>query len=59
MRIGFLTDASVEQLEWAKQEGFGSISWHAMRVSDEWFQTSGRAYWQDYLNNPQIVVLEA
>ena len=27
MRIGFLTDATVEALEWAKQNGFGSISW--------------------------------
>lgn len=27
MRIGFLTDATVEQLDWAKQNGFGSVEW--------------------------------
>jgi ubiquinone/menaquinone biosynthesis C-methylase UbiE len=42
-----------------QQAGFGTISWHAMRVSAEGLQTYGRTYWQDYLNNPQIVVLEA
>jgi toxoflavin synthase len=42
-----------------QQAGFGLISWHAMHVSAEGIQTYGRAYWQDYLNNPPIVVLEA
>lgn len=32
MRIGFLTDALVDVLDWAKQNGFGSISW--MRFAD-------------------------
>ena len=41
------------------QAGFGMVGWHAMRVSAEGFHTYGRAYWQAYLNNPQIVVLEA
>ncbi len=27
MRIGFLTEASVERLEWARQNGFGSFEW--------------------------------
>jgi sugar phosphate isomerase/epimerase len=27
MRIGFLTHASVERLEWAAQQGFGSFEW--------------------------------
>jgi toxoflavin synthase len=42
-----------------QQAGFGMMTWHAMRVSPEGFHTYGRAYWRDYLNNPQIVVLEA
>jgi 2-polyprenyl-3-methyl-5-hydroxy-6-metoxy-1,4-benzoquinol methylase len=42
-----------------QQAGFGLISSHAMRVSAEGIQTYGRVYWQDYLNNPPIVVLEA
>jgi ubiquinone/menaquinone biosynthesis C-methylase UbiE len=42
-----------------QQAGFGMVAWHAMRVSPEGFDTYGRAYWRDYLNNPQIVVLEA
>lgn len=29
MRIGFLTDARVAQLDWARQHGFGSIEWMA------------------------------
>jgi sugar phosphate isomerase/epimerase len=33
MRIGFLTDASVERLDWAKQHGFGSISWNKFDIS--------------------------
>src|SRR5262245_12310848 len=27
MRIGLLTDANVERLEWAQRHGFGSIQW--------------------------------
>ena len=42
-----------------QQAGFRRMAWHAMRVSAEGFHTYGRAYWQDYLNNPPIVVLEA
>jgi toxoflavin synthase len=41
------------------QVGFHRIVWHAMQVSSEGFETYGRAYWQDYLNHPHIVVLEA
>jgi ubiquinone/menaquinone biosynthesis C-methylase UbiE len=41
------------------QVGFKRIVWHAMQVSSEGFETYGRAYWQDYLNHPHIVVLEA
>lgn len=33
MRIGFLTDASLAQLDWAKQNGFGSIGWMAFERS--------------------------
>ena len=41
------------------QAGFDRIVWHAMQVSAEGFETYGRAYWQDYLTHPHIVVLEA
>jgi sugar phosphate isomerase/epimerase len=33
MRIGFLTDATIEQLDWAKQNGFGSIEWIRFETS--------------------------
>lgn len=33
MKIGFLTDASVERLDWAKQNGFGSIEWNRFDTS--------------------------
>ena len=42
-----------------RQVGFDRIVWHAMQVSAEGFETWGRTYWQDYLNHPHIVVLEA
>jgi len=36
MRIGFITDANVSRLDWAQQNGFGSIGWNR-------FETSGAA----------------
>jgi sugar phosphate isomerase/epimerase len=33
MRIGFLTDANVARLDWAKQNGFGSIEWNRFETS--------------------------
>src|SRR5438270_12918315 len=36
MRIGFLTDANGARLDWARQNGFGSIEWNR-------FETSGAA----------------
>ncbi len=33
MRIGFLTEANVERLEWARQNGFGSIAWNRFEAS--------------------------
>jgi len=33
MRIGFLTDARLEQLDWAQQNGFGSIQWNRFETS--------------------------
>lgn len=33
MRIGFLTDASIEALDWAKQNGFGSVEWNRFDTS--------------------------
>jgi len=44
MRIGFLTHATVEALEWAKQNGFGSISW--MRFADS-FAGPGKERWRE------------
>src|SRR5437763_488753 len=36
MKIGFLTDANIPRLDWARQNGFGSIAWNR-------FETSGAA----------------
>ena len=33
MRIGFLTDADVARLDWAKENGFGSIEWNKFEES--------------------------
>ena len=33
MRIGFLTDANVERLNWAQRHGFGSIQWNRFDAS--------------------------
>ena len=44
MRIGFLTDASIEALDWAKQNGFGSISWMAFADS---FAAPGKDRWRE------------
>ncbi len=33
MRIGFLTDANVQRLDWAKKNGFGSIEWNRFETS--------------------------
>jgi len=44
MRIGFLTDANLEQLEWARQNSFGSISWMAFARS---FAGPGKERWQE------------
>lgn len=44
MRIGFTTDAEIELLEWAKQNGFGSIAW--MRF-DQSFAAPGKARWRE------------
>jgi sugar phosphate isomerase/epimerase len=44
MKIGFTTDAEVEVLEWAKQNGFGSIAW--MRF-DQSFAAPGKERWRE------------
>ena len=44
MRIGFTTDAEIELLEWAKQNGFGSIAW--MRF-DQSFAAPGKERWRE------------
>jgi sugar phosphate isomerase/epimerase len=33
MRIGFLTDANVARLDWARAQGFGSIAWNRFETS--------------------------
>src|SRR6266446_3780858 len=33
MLIGFITDADVERLDWARQQGFGSIAWNRFETS--------------------------
>lgn len=44
MRIGFLTDGTVEALDWAKQNGFGSIEW--MRFAES-FAGPGKERWRE------------
>src|SRR5690349_16104719 len=44
MRIGFLTEASFERIEWAKQNGFGSIEW--MGFADS-FAGPGKQRWRE------------
>lgn len=43
MRIGFLTDARLEQLDWAKQNGFGSLQWNRFETS---FAAPANGDWQ-------------
>ena len=43
MRIGFITDACVEQLDWAKQNGFGSFQWNRFETS---FAAPGKNDWR-------------
>src|SRR5260221_12359403 len=33
MRIGFLSDTDITNLDWAKENGFGSIAWHRFETS--------------------------
>lgn len=44
MKIGFTTDAEVELLDFAKQNGFGSIAW--MRL-DQSFAAPGQERWRE------------
>lgn len=44
MRIGFTTDATLERLDWAKEDGFGSIEW--MRF-DQSFAAPGQEQWRE------------
>lgn len=43
MRIGFLTDASVERLDWAQRNGFGSIAWMGFANS---YAAPGKERWR-------------
>ena len=45
MRIGILTDADVNRLEWAKQNGFGSIQWTRFDTS---FANPTHQIWRPY-----------
>ncbi len=46
--------------EWAlKTAGFKTVTWHDPQLSPELEQkTGGRAFWQDYLDTPSIIILE-
>jgi sugar phosphate isomerase/epimerase len=44
MKIGFTTDAETEVLDWARQNGFGSIAW--MRF-DQSFAAPGKERWRE------------
>jgi sugar phosphate isomerase/epimerase len=44
MRIGFTTDAEIEYLDFARQNGFGSIAW--MRL-DRSFSAPGKERWRE------------
>ena len=45
MRIGILTDADMNRLEWAKQNGFGSIEWMRFDTS---FANPKQDIWRPY-----------
>jgi sugar phosphate isomerase/epimerase len=45
MRIGLLTEATIEQLDWAKQNGFGSIEWTRFETS---FTKPQNQLWRPY-----------
>ena len=42
-----------------KNAGFQSTSWHMMRVSPEGLEKFGKNYWQQFIDNPGIAILEA
>jgi SAM-dependent methyltransferase len=42
-----------------KVAGFQDIAWRSMRVSNEGLTKFGNEYWQEFLDNPGIIVLEA
>lgn len=45
MRIGFVTDARQEQLDWARDNGFGSFAWNRFETSAA---GPGQKDWQPY-----------
>ena len=44
MRIGFTTDAELDVLEWAKQNGFGSMAWMRFDLS---FAAPDKEHWRE------------
>ncbi len=48
MRIGFLTDANVERLDWAQRHGFGSLAWMGFANS---FAGPGKERWRAEAEN--------
>ncbi len=42
-----------------KSAGFHHIAWRPMQVSNEGLAKFGNEYWQEFLDNPGIIVLEA
>ncbi len=59
-------EASFETYYWDKatyekaliDAGFEDIVWHPMEVTDEGIERFGKEYWEDYLVNPSLTVLE-
>jgi SAM-dependent methyltransferase len=41
-----------------KKVGFRKIEWHPLFVAAEGIKEYGESYWQDYLANPHLIVLE-
>ncbi len=57
----------IKDYYWTKQTyerhlsiaGFNNIAWRPMQVSNEGLARLGNEYWQEFLDNPGIIVLEA
>ena len=41
------------------EAGFTDIAWHPLQLAPAGIEECGAEYWQAYLNNPPVVLLEA